>query len=144
MSARGDARRKLADLLTAALVGNGLPAQAVYAWQVGDFAGQSPVVAVTSGPANHEPNGFGCDKAVFQLFVYVFVAYAVPGAGWTEEHAEDALDDIEALIAETVAANSRTEAWTQIAYAGPTDPAAVVIGGVEYRRELVTLDVQLF
>ena len=101
MSARGDARRKLAELLAAALVGNGLPAQAVYAWQVGDFAGQSPVVAVTSGPANHEPNGFGCDKAVFQLFVYVFVAYAVPGAGWTEEHAEDALDDIRAV------ANSR-------------------------------------
>ncbi len=144
MSARKAARRKLAALLQTALVGDGLLAQAVYPYQRGDFAGQSPVVCVTSGPANHEPNGFGCDKATFQLLAFVFVAYAVPGTGWTEEDAEDALDDIEAMVAEVVAGNGRSEAWTQIAYAGPTDPQTVVIGGVEYRRELITFDVQLF
>lgn len=144
MSARADARRELAALLEPALVGPDKPTQAVYHYQAGDFAGRTPVVVVASGAANHEPNGFGCDRTTFQLLVFVFVAYAVPGSGWTEEDTEDALDDIEALIAEVISANSRTDAWTKIEYAAPTDPAAVVIGGVEYRRELMTFDVQLF
>jgi hypothetical protein len=101
-------------------------------------------VAVTSGPIVREPNGFGCTKAMLQLYVYVFVAYAVPGSGWTEAHAEDALDAIEDLIADVVAANQRTVAWTAIAYSGPTQPDAAVIGGVEYRRELITLDVEVY
>jgi hypothetical protein len=143
VSARKDARLHLAGLLEAALVGNGKPAQAVYPYQVGDFRGQTPVVVVASGPAEHLPNGFGCSKASFQLLVYVFVAYAAAG-GWTEEQAEDALDDIEAIIADVIGANGRTDAWVQIGYSGPTQPDPVVIGGVEYRRELITLDVQVF
>ncbi len=141
---RKAARLKLAELLAPALVGAGKPAQVVYPYRRGDFAGQSPAVAVTGGPATHEPNGFGCSKAAFQLLVFVFVLYADPASGWTEAHTEDALDEIEAIIAEVVEANSRTEAWTQIAYAGPTQPDPVVIGGVEYLRELITLDVQVF
>ena len=143
VSYRKAARKRLAQLLTPALVGDGLPAQAVYDHQIGDFRGQTPVVAVTSGPANHEPNGFGCSKAAFQLIVFAFVAYAADG-GWTEADAEDALDDIEAMIAAVVGGNSRTDAWDKIGYNGPTNPDAVVIGGVEYRRELIVIDVQLF
>jgi len=143
VSARGAARVRLAQLLEAALVGDDKPAQAVFSYQVGDFAGQSPVVVVASGPADHQPNGFGCARASFQLLVFVFVAYAAAG-GWTEADAEDALDDIEAIIAGVIEANGRSEAWDKIAYSGPTQPDPVVIGGVEYRRELITLDVQVF
>jgi len=143
VSYRKTARLKLAELLGAALVGDGLPAQAVYPYQVGDFAGQSPVVVVASGPADHQTNGFGCVRASFQLLVFVFVAYAAAG-GWTEADAEDALDDIEAIIAGVIEANGRSEAWDKIAYSGPTQPDPVVIGGVEYRRELIALDVQVF
>jgi len=143
VSYRKAAREKLAALLASSLVGEDKPAQAVYSYQTGDFAGQTPVVVVASGQANHEPNGFGCAKASFQLLVFVFVAYAAAG-GWTEADAEDALDDIEAIIADVVEANGRSEAWDKIVYGGPTQPDPVVIGGVEYRRELITFDVQLF
>lgn len=143
MSGRRAARKKLAAILSPALVGPGLPVQAVYDHQTGDFRGQSPVVVVSSGPADHEPDGFDCEKDTFQLLVYVFVVYADTGSGWTEADAEDALDDIESIIAATVAGNSRTEAWSRIAYAGPTQPDPVVIGGVEYRRELITFNVEV-
>lgn len=141
-SPRETARKTLAGLLAPALVGSGLPAQAVYDHQVGDFRGQTPIVIVTSGPAHHQPNGFGCERTRFQLIVFTFVAYAASG-GWTEADAEDALDDIEALIAGVIAAYPRTAAWDKIEYAEPTNPDTVVIGGVEYRREMTTLDVQL-
>jgi len=140
---RKTARLKLAELLGPALVGPGLPAQAVYPYRRGDFAGQSPVVAVTSGPIEHVADGFGCTKAAFQLLVFIFVLYADPASGWTEGNAEDTLDEIEAIIAEVTAANSRSEAWTQIKYAAPTQPNPVVIGGVEYLRELITFDVEV-
>ena len=45
---RETVRDALGTLLSAALVGTGKPAQAFYGYMVGDFAGQSPVVVLTS------------------------------------------------------------------------------------------------
>lgn len=142
---REDARKYLAALLGDALVGNGKPAAAVYAYQVGDFKGATPVVVVASGPMSRRLDSMGgCWRRSFQLLVYVFVAYA-DGAGWTEALAEDALDAIEEAIAGVVLDNPRADAWVSLAYADtPTQPDAVVIGGVEYRRELITLEVETY
>jgi len=142
---RENARKHLAVILGDALVGSGKPAAAVYAYQVGDFKGATPVVVVTSGPMQRRLDSMGgCWRKAFQLLVYVFVAYA-DGAGWTEAMAEDALDAIEEGIAGVVLANLRTDAWVSLAYADtPTQPDAVVIGGVEYRRELITLEVETY
>ena len=58
---RETARDALAALLETALVGSGLPAQAVYNYQIGDFQGQSPVVVVSSGPSERVVRGLaGC------------------------------------------------------------------------------------
>ena len=144
-AAREVARKHLAALLDAALVGSGKPAQAVYAYQVGDFQGATPVVAVTSGPMRRRLDSMGgCWRKGFELQVYVFVAYA-DRAGWTEDMAEDAIDAIEDAIAAVVLDNLRTDAWVSLAYAdGGTQLDAVVIGGVEYRRELITFDVEAY
>jgi hypothetical protein len=142
---REAARKQLATLLSSALVGIGKPAAAVYAYQVGDFRGATPVVVVTSGPMHRSLDSMGgCWRKGFQLLVYVFVAYA-DGAGWSEDMAEDAIDTIEEAIAGVVLDNLRTDAWTSIAYSDAgTQLDAVVIGGVEYRRELITFDVGVY
>ena len=146
MSAPREAARKhLAALLDTALVGTGKPAQAVYPYQVGDFRGATPVVVVTSGPMQRRLDSMGgCWRRAFQLWVYVFVAYA-DGSGWTEDLAEDAIDAIEDAIAAVVLANLRTDAWTSINYAAAgTQLDPVAIGGVEYRRELITFEVETY
>ncbi len=138
-TSRATVRQALAGLLEAALVGSGKPAQAVYGYQVGDFAGQSPVVVVASGPMERTRRGFGpCWHSKATLLVYVFVAYAAAG-GWTEEDAEDALDAIEAAIADVVLANSSNATWDGLTYEEPTEPDGIAIGGVEYRREVIRL-----
>lgn len=137
-TSRETVRDALTALLQAALVGSGKPAQAVYGYQVGDFGGQSPVVVVASGPVQRERRGFGpCWHTSATLLVFVFVAYAA--TGWTEANAEDALDTIEAAIADVVLANSSTATWQGLTYEGPTEPGSMTIGGVEYRSEVIRL-----
>lgn len=137
-TSRETVRDALAALLQAALVGSGKPAQAVFGYQVGDFGGQSPVVVVASGPTTRERRGFGpCWHTSATLLVFVFVTYAA--SGWTEANAEDALDAIEAAIADVVLANSSTATWHGLTYAGETEPGSMVIGGVEYRSEVIRL-----
>lgn len=139
MIARSTVRKAFAELLDDALVGSGKPAQVVYDYQVGDFAGASPVVVVSSGPIQRLIENFGnCDHAVILLNVYVFVLYADNASGWDEADAEDAIDAIEQIIAETVINNQHRAEWNSAAYVeAPTDLAGVVIGGQEYRRELI-------
>jgi hypothetical protein len=137
-TSRETVRDALTTLLQTALVGSGKPAQAVYGYQVGDFGGQSPVVVVTSGPVERMRRGLGaCWHTTATLMVYVFVAYAA--TGWTEANAEDALDTIEALIADVVLANGSTANWNGMVYDGPTQVDGLAIGGVEYRREVIEL-----
>jgi hypothetical protein len=96
------------------------------------------VVVVASGPVERVRRGIGaCWHTTATLLVYVFVAYAA--TGWTEANAEDALDTIEALIADVVLANGSTANWHGMAYDGPTMVDGLAIGGVEYRREVIEL-----
>jgi hypothetical protein len=137
------ARDALTTLLDAALVGVGLPVQAVYGYQRGDFQGQSPVVTVSSGPIMRELQSMGaCWTDTLQLYVHVFVLYSDEDS-WGEDDAEDALDDIEALVADVVLANRSTANWDSLRYAEETQPGGVEIGGVEYRYEFIPLECVL-
>lgn len=143
-SSREAVRDAFTTLLQTALVGTGKPAQAVYGYQVGDFAGASPVVTVSSGPISRERRSLGaCWTTVAQLLVHVFVLYSDEGS-WGEDDAEDALDSIEAKIADVVQANmSNAGVWHKIRYAEPTFTDGVEIGGIEYRREVITLEFEV-
>lgn len=91
-------------LLSTALVGTGLPAQAVYGYQVGDFGSQSPVVVVSdAGSMRSVMTGLG-SRAEFLFNIFVFVLYT-DGSSWNEDDAEDALDAIEKIIADVLDAN---------------------------------------
>lgn len=145
MISRSAIRKDFASLLRAALVGVGLPAQAVYEFQIGDFAGASPVVVVSSGPIRRLIENFGnCDHAVILLNVYVFVLYADRPSDWDEADAEDAIDAIEKIVAETVSDNQHGANWNSAAYTdAPTSLMNVVIGGQEYRRELIQVKFEV-
>lgn len=142
---RTPVRTHFASLLETALVGDGLPAQAVYPYLVGDFGGASAVVVVASGPIERKIAGFGnCWNVYITLNVYVFVLYADPVNGWTESNATDAVDAIEAIIADVVINNQNVDTyWGNANYSEPTQPDVVAIGGVPYQRELIKVQMEV-
>jgi hypothetical protein len=144
---REPARKHLADLLETALVGDGKPVDAVYPYQIGDFGNAFKVVTVTNGRTRRRVSSFSSEWDTRPSFdVHVFVLYADPDTGWTEADAEDALDEIEAIVAEVVRTNlSAPGYWNDMTYAEDIDTQAdgVEIGGVEYRREIIPITMQI-
>lgn len=145
---REPARKHLASLLEDALVGDGLPVDAVYPYQVYDFESLSKVIFVSSGPTVRRQFGFGGDlcRTEAQIDVHVLVLYSDIESGWTDANAEDALDSIESMIADVVAANPTSAYWSVISYnedgLGVVDP--VPIGGKIYKREIISLRMEVF
>ena len=63
--------------------------------------------------------------------------------GKAGRHAEDAADDIEVLIANAVLTNQVTANWNQASYGGPTMLDDVTIGGVDFLRELIQVELEV-
>lgn len=133
---RGVVRQALGAMLKAACN----TAQEVYTGQVASFDAQSPVVVVTSGSSARERITMQGSIALFEYDVHLFVVYSEPESGWNELMAEDALDALEAEVARFVDMSQQTRFWQSISYAQPSNARQpVVIGGLEYRHELITL-----
>jgi hypothetical protein len=144
---RETVRAALATLLSTKLVGTGKPVQAVYAYQVSDFQGKSPVVLVTSaGSFRRNPERSDRTGSIAYFDVNVFVLYSDPDAGWTEEHSEERLDLIEKNIAEVVADESLrdNQPWLFLDFAGRSEVTSVVIGGKDYSWEIIPRSAQLW
>lgn len=132
-TSRADAREALKDLLQPKLVGTGLPVKTVTDSKVKQLDGLTPLVAVLSGgtlrqarPINHPG---------FYLEVQVWVLQQ--GDGWTEAQAEDAIDEIEELIAEVYEDNRGTDEWAILEYSGRTTVTEVTSDGKMYYLEKV-------
>ena len=138
------------DLLKAEMgsTGSGLMNDtAFYPCKVGDFEAQFPVIVTASEGSERERRqrgGNDWDTNVY-LTVWTFVAYAIEGEAWTEANAEDTLDLIDKTIADVVMDN-RSKAqnasvpWDALHYDGRSDAGQdLEIGGIEYRRETLTL-----
>ena len=142
---RETVRDALVTLLQTALVGAGLPVQAVYGYQVGDAGGQSPAVVVSSAGSERRYKTMGTNwHDVFYFNVYAFVLYADSASSWTEANAEDRIDLIEKEIADTVMDNRTNANWDIITIEGPSIVDGVEIGGEEYRRELTRIKVEKY
>lgn len=111
-------RDALVTLLQAALVGTGLPTQAVYNGLPGDFGGQAPVVMVTDAGLRRRARELSGTryKTIFRELVLIWVADADAAASWTDTQAEDQLALIETQIADAVRANRRTVNWNWIGH----------------------------
>lgn len=146
-------RAQIASELTAVLVGVGKPAQALFAGQVADFGGLWPAVVVSSaGSDRPNDSGYAAQGTALLLNVDVFIKYSDTAENWDELNSEDALDDIEQIVAEWVLQNATRApvagsavAWTNLTYSGRTDAEIppVQIGGEEYRRERISLRVEI-
>ena len=144
---RETVRDALATLLTTDLTGAGNSAQAVYNYKVGDFAGQSPVVIVTSEGSERKDIVFSSPErySIFYLSVMVFVLYADPDVSWTEADAEDRLDLIEKDISETLQTNygHSSGTWHRIFIEGRTQVLEVTIAGDQYLVEIFPVRVEI-
>lgn len=150
-------RKAIAAELTPLLTGSGKPAQAVYDGLVGDFGVQSPVVVFSSGGSRRsKEDAFGtAQETVFFVDVNVYSLYAEETASgtWDEMDAEDAIDDIEKIIADYVMDNGSRETpvsgvvWTTLTYDERTETGSalqpVELGGAEYRRERIPLRISI-
>lgn len=140
---RADVRKHFADLLRAAITGENGLAQEVRADAPNDLGGVSPLVLVTSGTISRKQHGMDGKRYAGKvvLDVLVFVARENAAEGWTSEMVEDALDNIEAAIADVVAANRRTAYWTHIDYDGnPTGAPMPAAGGYMVETIRITAD----
>lgn len=140
-TSRKVARGALKTLLEAALVGAGLPVKTVVDSKVTDLSGLTPLVSVLSGGSLRERLTFMGDHPTFSLEVQVWVLQE--GTGWTTAEAEDALDDIEALIAGTYEANQSTANWEVLEYDGPSSIIELSVAGVPYFMERIPTIVKL-
>ena len=144
---RKDVRKKMAELLETAL-GAGAPTQLVQAFyksQPRDFGGASPVVTVSGAGSDRPRMTQGAGRSTFWLNVHVFVVFALADGSWTEDDAEDRLDDIEAAVAAVIQNNRRLSGfWEALDYESRSAAGSVEVGGVEYRREVIPLKVEVY
>ena len=141
---RETARDALAALLNTRLVDSDETVQIVYNYRKGDLGGQTPAVCVSSSGSRRAKVDFSGDREnIIYLMVHVFVLYS-DQSDWTEDDAEDRLDDIEAAIADVIDENSSaTDDWQWIDYGGRSDRMDVNLGGHEYIMEAIPIEVQM-
>lgn len=144
---RETVRDALYTLLNAALVGAGLPCQAMYGYLVNDFGGQSPVAVLSSRGSERDYDVLSdtYESVSFWLDFWAFVLYTDPESSWSEADAEDRLDLIEKTVADTLAANSTTNAnWEDLQMERSIVDTVVSDGGIPYRRELIPIRVVVY
>lgn len=140
-TSRETARDALVILLESALVGTGLPVKTVTGSKVSSLEGLTPLVSVLSAGALRERETFRGDVPTFYLEVQVWVRQAC--TGWTNAQAEDALDEIEALIAGVYESNRGETNWEALEYSGPSSVVEMSVGGTPYYVERTPTIVKL-
>jgi hypothetical protein len=149
---REDCRDKLAALFSASLSGSAGAAQAVYGYQIGDFAGASPVVLVLSSGTSRTQATLGTSKnfSIFRLAILNFVASASAAQSWTEANVEDRLDLLEKSEADVIAdnrgkGNDATLPWDyiEIEEGSFSQIQSLSIGGAKYWVESYFVQAQV-
>ena len=139
---RQEMRVAFAALLETALVTDNALCQDVFSYPLTDFAGHSPVTTVQSGGSMHEQYAPGSEDVGANLYINTYIAYApAPDPNWTDEDVEERLDSIDAVIGHVIRDNQNSSYWTALTQTGESQTTFVVIGGVEYRREQVVVQV---
>ncbi len=140
-TSRETARDALVTLLTAALVGTGLPVKTVTGSKVTSLSGLTPLVSVLSAGTFREKMTYKGDMPTFGLEVQVWVLQET--TGWTNAQAEDALDSIEALIAGVIQDNRGGDVWEALEYLNPSVVHEMEVSGTPCYMERIPLSVKL-
>lgn len=137
---RKTVRRAVASNLSTALT----TAQVVYNHMKGDFSGQSPVVRVMSVGSERKRFTAEGDRARFVLNIQLWVLYSDKHSGWTEEEAEDALDDLEHEVATWVVANRTTDEWKDLEFLSVSNIQTAMFSGNPYLIEDIQISLKAF
>jgi len=138
-TSRETVRDALVTLLTTALVGTGLPVKTVSGSKVSTLAGVTPLVAVLSAGTTRKRTTFQGTIPTFFLEIQVWVRQAT--TGWTNAQAEDALDEIESLIAGVFADNVATTNWSLLEYSDRSIVLELTVAGIAYYMERISVTV---
>lgn len=105
-------------LLTPALIGLGKPAQIVIDGLTDDFGGVVPAVMIADAGTQRRARELTGTKyrSFFRFAILVWVSDANAAEGWTDALAANQISQIDAAIADTLAANRRTAAWNYIGH----------------------------
>jgi len=143
---RSAVRKALAALLATALVGSGLPVQAVYAYQKGNFDDMSPVVCVVSGSSDRTKlTNVAVAVSAFTIELHTFVLYASDDDSWTEENSEDRIDLIEKEITDVLIDNyNNAGVWDAIVVEEPSAIMPIKIGNASYRHEVIFCTIEAY
>lgn len=140
MISRESVRKELHGLLQV-----GVPsAQAVVAYQASDFEGKSPVVMITGAGTSRDTMTFDGMKARFFFGVSLFILHADPASGWTEEEAEDLIDQVEYEVAKTFEANQRSQYWEAIVWEESSLIDRITVSGEPFLLEVIPVAVEVF
>lgn len=135
-------RKALRTALAKVLTNEVTHAQAIFGYQKSRIKGQTPVICVTSAGSRREPITMKGNSLTATLDIHVFVLYS-DGASWTEEQAEDRLDDIEQQIAHVVDQYRTSTAWSCLSYAERSNARSpVVLEGTTYLHEVIPVEIQ--
>jgi len=140
-TSRETVRDALVTLLTAGLVGTGLPCKTVTGSKPESLAGLTPLVSVLSAGSLRERMTFQGDRATFSLEVQVWVLQSV--TGWTTAQAEDTLDRIESLIAGVYESARGGQYWETVEYAGETTVFEITVAGIPHYMERIPTTIKL-
>ena len=143
MSERGDIRADLAMLFGT----NNVPsAQAVYKYQKMKLQGESPVVMIMGNGDDPVPFVKGTDNHYY-FEVGIFVLHGDPNdAGYNEDDAEDALDNVKSEINEVFRNedNRRSVRWEEFRQDGRSAITRLPMEGEPYLMEIVPVLVRKF
>ena len=120
-----------------------MPADHVLGYQADDPAGRSPIVQVTSGGLNElEMQTFRGRFPVYHMQLEHFVIHKAKN--WTEEQAEDAIDEMARLALKVIAENkSHAPYWKSMKLEGRTLVDKVQWRGVWYLYEVVPIEIRI-
>lgn len=139
-ASRKETRQALAQLLTTEVTS----AKKVYAFQKAKLKGQTPVLCVTSAGSARTRQTLAGSGATFTLDIHSFVLYA-DGGSWTEEQAEDRLDDLEQQISAVVDKYAKSTSWARLTYADRSDARSpVTLEGITYLHEVIPVEIQIY
>ena len=139
-------RRALHPLLVSSLAAEGnllIPEANIFKGRLANPKGQSPLVYITSGGSDRPPLTIRQKQAIFRIEIYSLTLLVDPNNNeWTEEMAEDLLDDIEARIKHVVESNPKMDKlWTSVEYIeGGTTIERVPLAGHDYLVEMIPVN----
>ena len=137
-------RDEISSILNTALSGY---VQEVWNYYKGDFQGRAVVVIVSSLGSQRPKFTLKGRKLQARFQIVVYVLYGDSRGSWDEADAEDKLDDIEKRIYDALDANTyHPDYWISLEVNNPNGFSTVdyvTIGGLEYKRETITVQTEL-